>query len=320
MNSSSGGLEMNEIYELLGLCRSKLTQLIERFTWGEQRDEFGDLPPHSRAIFDNMIRLKPANSSADCAMCGGTKSGADGHICRTCIEFGIQNKDKSIHGCDGCGAGFLVSIRTNIYTFEENGLKRILCACCQDYLAETSEDSRAMLPIPIGYDDEGRELNLTDADESPARKLFRRRNQARLRKGLELRRKRLKEGPPPALLFASMISEESKRQKEWRQYLSCLSRDDIQALTTILAFAWKHGNMKPATAVEYALQTVFLSRHGTPEEVEMSNETRQSAIKWSIDRAPDSMTWQFEALAHLKAWQMKNKEVNEEETEKGLAH
>jgi hypothetical protein len=68
-----------------------------------------------------------------------------------------------------------------------------------------------------------------------------------------------------------------------------LQKEDMQALATISAFAWKYVNMPPKRAVAYAMQTIHMSRHGSPQERKDADTTWQSAVKWSVDGGPGAI-------------------------------
>ena len=75
-----------------------------------------------------------------------------------------------------------------------------------------------------------------------------------------------------------------------------LTKEDMQPMATIAAFAWKYVHMTRASAVEYAMYTIYLSRHGTPQERKDADTTWQSAIQWSIDAGLQSLQWGMECI------------------------
>lgn len=75
-----------------------------------------------------------------------------------------------------------------------------------------------------------------------------------------------------------------------------LQRDDMQPLAVISGFAWKYMNFAPRQAVEYAMQTIYLSRHGSSQEKTDANTSWESAIRWSIDTGPNSFMWGLQCV------------------------
>lgn len=75
-----------------------------------------------------------------------------------------------------------------------------------------------------------------------------------------------------------------------------ITRDDMQPLAMIAAFAWKHGGFEPARAVEYAMQTIHLSRCGGPAEMKDAKTTWESAIRWSMNAGTASIPWGAECI------------------------
>lgn len=106
----------------------------------------------------------------------------------------------------------------------------------------------------------------------------------------------LSSGAPKA---STHSSDEGRGGEQW--YVDSiakyrLTKDDMQPMATIAAFAWKYVHMTRASAVEYAMYSIYLSRHGTPQERKDADTTWQSAIQWSIDAGLQSVQWGMECV------------------------
>lgn len=148
---------------------------------GDKKSEH-DLPPEVRAVFDRMASPTPdAQPGTACLMCGGPRGAGEGLQCKTCTAFMRDNANNSIHGCGGCGAGFVVAPNTNVYAFATGGVDRVMCACCQEYLR--SRMSGGNMPMPKmggGYDAEGQDINRRFSEDTLKEKLGRRAHQRQL--------------------------------------------------------------------------------------------------------------------------------------------
>jgi hypothetical protein len=169
------------------------------------RDEISkpDLPPDVRAVFDRMAGKQPAGMpGTPCLVCGGPRGPNDGYQCGACTEFMRSNDNNSIHGCGGCGAGFVVAPNVDIFTFSSDGVARVMCACCQEYLRSGVAGGNMPMPkMGAGYDPEGQDLNRTHPNLALREKLARRTHQAQLRTLVESKARRTGVPVPPPILL-----------------------------------------------------------------------------------------------------------------------
>jgi len=113
-----------------------------------------------------------------------------------------SNRNNSIHGCGGCGAGFVVAPNVDIFTFSSDGVARVMCAYCQEYLR--SRVAGGNMPMPKmggGYDPEGQDLNRRYPNLTLREKLARRTHQAQLRTLVQSKARRTGVPVPPPILL-----------------------------------------------------------------------------------------------------------------------
>lgn len=139
------------------------------------------LTPEMRGVFDRMYGVGPGTGAGAgpsvCSLCGAPNPG-HGMMCRQCAEQMKAIGNSSFHACGGCGAGFLVEPKIDIYTFTMDGVARVFCACCLDRLrGEMTGGTVSMPPTLPGYDSEGQVLNARLAGQPVSIKLKARNNQ-----------------------------------------------------------------------------------------------------------------------------------------------
>lgn len=170
------------------------------------------LPGDVRAVFDRMSGKQPAGIlGTPCLMCGGPRGPGDGHQCRPCAEFMQANSQNSIHGCGGCGAGFVVSPKVEIFAFSSGGVDRVMCACCQKYLR--SRVSGGDMPMPkmgVGYDPEGQNINRMHPDLTLEETLALRTHQPQLRTLVNSKARRTGVSVPAPMFLEAVLKRAAR--------------------------------------------------------------------------------------------------------------
>lgn len=92
---------------------------------------------------------------------------------------------------------------------------------------------------------------------------------------------------------------QTTQKPDW--YVKCLqkyrlTKEDMQPMSTISGFAWKYGGMEPLVAVEYAMRTIYFSRHGAPQEKNDAKTTWKSAVQWSTSEGVNSIQWGIQCI------------------------
>jgi hypothetical protein len=137
---------------------------------------------------------------ARCEVCGSKSSRVAGIPCSSCAEFVGKNASNSVHSCGGCGVAFVVRTIVTLEPVEMDGVARVYCACCHDFLAGRIP-SMNMATTP-GYDVEGQIINAGFPDLTPTVKRRHRERRIQELLGNILVDKALRSGvEPPAPLF-----------------------------------------------------------------------------------------------------------------------
>jgi serine/threonine protein kinase len=89
-----------------------------------------------------------------------------------------KSKTRSLLWCGGCGVAFFVDDSHPIHQFTLRGVPRLFCACCREWVGKNVDPN--IPKVLKGYDDEGQDLNLKFAGESPSEKRKRRMGQPAL--------------------------------------------------------------------------------------------------------------------------------------------
>ena len=159
--------------------------------------------PTLRAVFGRVkVVQQEACPDAQCKVCGGRCSPGPGRRCLACAAFPEDIGSHTIHACGGCGVVFLVSWVVTVEPIALDGIARVFCACCQDFLGGRLP-SRNMALAP-GFDQEGQRINARLRDPSPTARRKARRHETQAHLENILRTRTLGTGvPPPAPLFLS---------------------------------------------------------------------------------------------------------------------
>lgn len=102
-----------------------------------------------------------------CGVCG--ESHPSERSCPACATFATEYCTHSVHRCGGCGVAFLVGPNVTFDPVNIDGVERVFCACCHDFLGERLP-SRNMALV-VGYDMEGHAINARSPGLTPTQKL-----------------------------------------------------------------------------------------------------------------------------------------------------